>query len=286
MSDWALAIPSFVVTLREGVEAALVVGIVLTVLGQTRRQDLYAWVGAGVLGGMGLSVAGGGLLVVLLQYLSHARPRLQYALEAGFELLAAGLLTWMLLWMTRQGREMAGTVRQQVYQQEQGWGIGLLVLAAVAREGMETVIFIGAQFSQGWLPLVGALAGVMGAVLVGYLLFGWGMRLNLRAFFLVMGGGLLLIVGGLLVSALLHLSKAAAQAGAGLGMLVWDTSRWLPDDQWPGVLLKVLVGYRDHLYLVQLLVYGLFVGLVGALYYRSWVGSAPPANKGAAVQGS
>ncbi|MEN9214307.1 MAG: FTR1 family protein [Gloeomargarita sp. DG_1_6_bins_138] len=283
MEDWLLALPSLLVTLREGVEAALVVGLVLTVLGQTHRQDWYPWVGVGVLGGLGLSLLGGGLLMVVLQSLTSMRPRWQYGVEAGLELLAAGLLTWMLLWMTRQGRAVAGTVRQQVQQQEQGWGIGLLVAAAVAREGLETVVFIGAQFSQGWLPVAGALAGVAGAVLVGYLLFGLGMRLPLGAFFRVMGSGLLLIVGGLLVSSLLHGSKAVADAGVGLGMLVWDTSSWLPDQQWPGVLLKVLLGYRDHLYLLQLLVYGGFIGGVGTWYYRSLSGGA---SKGAAVRGS
>ncbi len=285
VQQWVLAIPSLVVTLREGVEAALVVGIVLTVLGQTQRQDLYPWVGAGVLGGIGLSLTGGGLLVAGLQYLTQGHPRWQYAWEAGFELLAAGLLTWMLLWMTRQGRVLVGTVRQQVDRQKQGWGIALLVLAAVVREGLETVIFIGAQFQQGVLPLMGALAGVAGAVLVGYLLLGWGMRLNVRHFFVVMGSGLLLIVGGLLVSALLHLSQAVAEAGAGLGMLVWDTAAWLPDQRWPGVLLKVLLGYRDHFYLVQLLVYGGFLGVVGTLYYRSLAGGTSPTGKGVAVQG-
>jgi len=110
--------------------------------------------------------------------------------------------------------------------------------------------------------------------------------LPLRAFFLVMGSGLLLIVGGLLVSALLHLSKALAEAGTGLGMLVWDTSRWLPDGEWPGLLLKVLLGYRDHLYLLQVLVYGLFVGGVGFLYYRSLTGGVSSPNQGSAVQGS
>ncbi|WP_247215852.1 FTR1 family protein [Synechococcus sp. C9] len=286
MGHWALAIPSFVITLREGVEAALVVGIILTVLGQTQRKDLYPWVGAGVVAGVGLSLAGGGLLVVGLHQLTQMRPRLQYGVEAGLELVAAGLLTWMLLWMTRQGRGMAGLIRQQVSEQRQGWGIALLVLAAVGREGVETVIFITAQFRQGGLPLLGALAGVLGAVLVGYLLFGLGMRLPLRAFFLVMGSGLLLIVGGLLVSALLHLSKALAEAGTGLGMLVWDTSRWLPDGEWPGLLLKVLLGYRDHLYLLQVLVYGLFVGGVGFLYYRSLTGGVSSPDQGSAVQGS
>ncbi|WP_448381064.1 FTR1 family iron permease [Gloeomargarita sp.] len=283
--DWALALPSVLVTLREGVEAALVVGIVVTVLAQTRRRDLYPWVGAGVVGGVGCSLAGGWLLVVGLQHLTQMRPRVQYGVEAGLELLAAGLLTWMLLWMTRQGREMAGVIRQEVAAQRQGWGVGLIVLAAVLREGMETVIFIGAQFQQGWLPLTGAMAGVVGAVLVGYLLFGLGMRLPLRQFFLVMGSGLLLIVGGLLVSALWHLSKAVATAGAGLGVLVWDTSAWLPDGQGPGLLLKVLLGYRDHLYLLQALAYGGFLGIVGTLYYRS-LRSVSASAKDSAVQGS
>ena len=288
--DWALALPSLLVTFREGVEAALVVGVVVTVLGQTQRRDLYPWVGAGVLGGIGCSLLGGWLLVVGLQRLTQMRPRLQYGVEAVLELLAAGLLTWMLLWMTRQGREVARSIRQEVSAQRQGWGVGLIVLAAVLREGMETVIFIAAQFRQGWLPLLGALAGVVAAVLVGYLLFGVGMRLPLRSFFLVMGSGLLLIVGGLLVGALLHLSKAVATAGAGLGMLVWDTSAWLPDGQGPGLLLKVLLGYRDHLYLLQALVYGGFLAIVGTWYYRSLrsvaSGGASPTAKGSAVQGN
>ncbi|MCS6782604.1 MAG: FTR1 family protein [Gloeomargarita sp. SKYBB_i_bin120] len=285
MSYWTLALPSLFVTLREGVEAALIVGIVLTVLGQTHRRDLYGWVGMGVAAGIGLSLLGGWGLVTLLQETTQAHPRWQVALEAGLELLAAGLLTWMLLWMTEQGRVVAQAVTQQLKDLHQGWRVGLLVLAAVLREGMETVVFIGAQFTQGWPALLGAVGGVVGAVLLGYLLFGVGIRLPLRWFFRVMGAGLLLIAAGLGVSALWHGSQALENLAV-LGPLVWDTSAWLPDRRGPGLLLKVLLGYRDHLYLVQLLAYGAFLGLVGSLYYRALaVGSAPKGNA-SALQGN
>ncbi|MEN9207113.1 MAG: FTR1 family protein [Gloeomargarita sp. GMQP_bins_120] len=281
MGDWTLALPSFLVTLREGVEAALIVGIVLAVLGQTQRRDLYGWVGLGVGAGVGLSVLGGWGLVTLLQGVTRGHPRWQLGLEALMELVAAGLLTWMLLWMTRQGGQVAQTVRQQLNDQSQGWRVALLVLAAVLREGLETVVFVGAQFTQGWPALLGAIGGLAGAVTIGYLLFGLGMRLPLRTFFRVMGGGLLLIVGGLMVSTLWHGSQALGNVRL-LGPLVWDTSAWLPDRQWPGLLLKVLLGYRDHLYLLQLLAYGALMALVGVGYYRALA----LAGKTSALQGN
>lgn len=285
MSDWTPALPSFLVTLREGVEAALIVGIVLTVLGQTHRRDLYGWVGLGVGAGIAGSLVSGWALITVLQELTRTHPHWQMGLEAVLEVLAAGLLTWMLLWMTEQGRAVAQAVKQQLHNLPQGWRIGVLVLAAVLREGMETVVFISAQFAQGGAALLGAIGGIVGAVAVGYGLFGLGMRLPLQVFFRVMGTGLLLIVGGLVVSALWHGSQALGDVQV-LGPLVWDTSAWLPDRHGLGLLLKVLLGYRDHLYLLQILAYGGFLAVIGGMYYRALAAGAPSQAKTSAFQGN
>jgi high-affinity iron transporter len=129
------------------------------------------------------------------------------------------------------------------------------------------------------------------------LLFRWGVKINLRRFFQVMGVLLLLIVSGLVISALKEFEVAASTLStldprwAGLcvahtastssscllGPLVWDGSGFLPDRQFPGILLKTLLGYRDHLYLVQVLAYGLFLTIMGGLYFRSLTEPTPPA---------
>jgi high-affinity iron transporter len=145
---------------------------------------------------------------------------------------------------------------------------------------------------------LGAGAGLVGAVLIGTLLFRWSVRINLKQFFQVMGSFLLLIVGGLVISTLAHFDQGAARLAqidpqfaavciaptlrAGelgtcfLGPLVWDLGVRLPDRQFPGILLKTLLGYRDHLYLVEAVAYVAFLIPVGGLYRRHLAGPTAP----------
>jgi high-affinity iron transporter len=295
--DFSSALPTFVITLREGVEAALVVGIVLACLKKSKQGHLSIWVYAAVAAG----IAASGMVGVVLAQASQALAQsenpyaatLELFLEAIFGLVAIGMLSWMLIWMTKQARFMKAQVEgaiQQAMVTNAGWGVFTLVFIAIVREGFETVLFIVAKFQQGLIPSLGSLAGLTVATGIGGLLFKWGIKINIRRFFQVMGILLLLIVSGLVVSSLGHFDTAIATlAGAdrqsaslcmfherftkvhscNLGGLVWNTSKILPEDQFPGLLLSALFGYTDKLYLVPALAYIGFLGSIGGIYFRS-----------------
>ncbi|TVP66666.1 MAG: hypothetical protein EA342_11080 [Leptolyngbya sp. LCM1.Bin17] len=291
--DFTAALPTFLITLREGVEAALVVGIVLACLTKANRQSLNSWVYLGVFAGLVGSVMIGVVLGSGLQQLQLVLPTVQTVVKPLLNSLFGGIaiimLSWMLLWMTRQSRSLKGHIEgtvQSALQDNQtaGWSLFSLICIAVLREGFETVLFIFTNVDASAGAIAGALAGLMGAALIGLALFRWGVRINLKRFFQVMGVLLLLIVGGLVVSVFKNLDAALAavsqldprnadicfaQSSCILGPLIWDGSRLLPDQQFPGIALKTLLGYRDHLYLVQILAYLGFLVLVGRRYFRS-----------------
>jgi len=291
--NFSFALPTFVITLREGVEAALVVGIVLACLAKAHRQFLNRWVYLGVIAGLVGSVMIGVALGSGLQQLQQVLPSLQSIikplLNVLFGAVAIIMLSWMLLWMTRQARSLKGEIEgtvQSALQDSQtaGWSLFSLVCIAVLREGFETVLFVFTNVEASAAAALGAFTGLIGSALIGLALFRWGVGINLKQFFQVMGLLLLLIVGGLVVSVFKNLDAALAaisqldtrsidlcfaQTSCILGPLVWDTSVVLPEQQFPGLVLKTLLGYRDHLYLVQLLAYAGFWMTVGSRYFRS-----------------
>jgi len=307
MLDLTPALPTFVITLREGVEAALVVGIVLAYLKKASQTHLNLWVYSGVAGGLLASLLVGVLFGWLSRLVGAAdqtyAPVFKPLLEGVFSLVAIAMLSWMLIWMTQQARllktQIEGAVGASLNASlGAGWSIFGLIFFAVLREGFETVLFITARFQQGWVPILGAIAGIVTAVAIGVLLFQWGVKINLRQFFQVMGVFLLLIVAGLVISTLAHLETAlhtlaqlnpqferlclTAQSSQAstciLGPLLWDTHRLLPERQFPGIILHTLFGYEDQLYLVQAVSYISFLSTVGLIYLRSlttW--SKPPA---------
>ncbi|MEG4324338.1 FTR1 family protein [Microcoleus sp. AT3-A2] len=296
--NFSEAIPTFVITLREGVEAALVVGIVLACLKKAEQSHLNSWVYAGIAAGIAASGFVGVLFNGLLAALSTSEqpyaPVIKQLLEGVLGIVAIAMLSWMLIWMTQQARflkaEVEGAVTAALTENSNaGWGVFGLIFIAVLREGFETVIFVSAQFQQGLTPALGALGGLTGAAIIGALLFKWGVKIDIRLFFKFMGILLLLIVAGLAVSALKHFDQAAgilSQMNSKyaaicfyydrlapvhsciLGPMVWNAAEILPDRQFPGVLLKALFGYRDRLYLVQAAAYTIFLATVGGLYFQ------------------
>ncbi|ACA99296.1 MULTISPECIES: FTR1 family protein [Cyanophyceae] len=289
------ALPAFVITLREGFEAALVVGIVLACLAKAQQMSLQKWVYGGIGAGLGASVlVGWGLWGLLLQVATADgayAPVFKQILEGSFGVVAIAMLSWMLIWMTRQAKSLKSDVEgalQAALQDREtaAWAVFSLIFIAVLREGFETVIFIVAQFQGGWLPpSLGAMAGLTVATVLGFLLFALGVRLNIKLFFQVMGIFLLLIIAGLVVGVLKHIDAAIAlfaqiqtqyQAlcispapACVLGIQLWDLSETLPDKQFPGILLKSLLGYRQKIYLAQAIAYVLFLSSVGTLYLYS-----------------
>ena len=283
--DLTAAFPSFIVTLREGFEAALVVGIVMAALAKAQQTKLYVWVYGGIVVGIVGSLLVGVLLATMVSHLTSTdsiyAPLLKQLLATGFGLIAIAMLSWMLLWMNAQAKSLKGEIESSITTALAGTGAGkavfFLVAIAVLREGFETVLFILAKFQQAWkLPTVGAFAGLTLAVVMGWLLFAVGVKLDLRLFFQVMTTLLLLIVGGLVLSCLFHLDRSVflwselsghnwclgAAGSCLLGQQVWDGSQILSDRAFPGILLKALFGYRQTLYLAQVLAYGGFLALL------------------------
>jgi high-affinity iron transporter len=295
--DFSSALPTFIITLREGVEAALVVGIVLACLNKAKQGYLKIWAYAAI----AVGIAASGMIGVLLAQASQALAQSQnpYAatlelfLEAIFGVVAIGMLSWMLIWMTKQARFMKGQVEGAVdraINTNAGWGVFTLVFIAIVREGFEAVLFIVAKFQQGITPSLGAVAGVLLSAGIGALMFKWGVKINVRRFFQVMGIFLLLIVSGLVVSSIGKFDTAIATLAASdrqsadmcffherftkvhscnLGGLVWNTSKVLPEDQFPGLLLNALFGYTDKLYLLPAVAYVGFLLSIGGMYFRS-----------------
>jgi high-affinity iron transporter len=313
--NFSTALPTFVITLREGVEAALVVGIVLALLKKAKQSRLNSWVYAGVGVGIVVSALIGVLFSVLIQALGKINPQytsvVEPALEGVFSVLAIAMLSWMLIWMTKQARFMKAQVEGAVTEAltknaNAGWGVFSLILVAVVREGFETVLFIAANFQQGLIPTLGALGGLLVAAGIGVLLFKLGVKINIRQFFQVMGVLLVLIVAGLVVSALKHFDEAVAKLALSsratenlcfyyehftkihsciLGPMVWNTSNILPDEQFPGIILKSLFGYRQHLYVVEAVGYIVFLLTVGGLYFRSLNGGVSKDHKNVSLAG-
>ncbi len=290
--DLTFALPVFLVTLREGVEAALVVGIVLACLSKAQAMHLHRFVYYGIAAGLLASITLGVLLGAGFQALGLSgwvyAPAMEQAIKGGVAVLAIALLSWMLLWMTQQAKHLKAEVEQSVQaslKTDAAWGIFGLIFVAVVREGVETVLFVGAQIQQGWQPAAGAIAGLVGATIIGLLIFQGGVKINLRLFFQLMGAVLLLIVAGLVVTALRKFEASVLLLGqlpvsplnwcqhptdsCILGRQVWDLSAILPDRQFPGLLLKALFGYTQQLYLVQAIGYIAFLSGVGSFYWRS-----------------
>ncbi len=277
--DATAALPSFVIALREGVEAALVVGIVVAYLHTSGQRQYYPWVAAAVVMGL-LSSGGVGILVAHWLAQLAGLPQatiIQPAVVAGFEVLAIAILSWMLLWMTQQARTLKQEVQTSVaaaVAQGTGWGLFGLVWSAIVREGFEAVVFVLSQSELGPPAWVGAVAGAGFAIAIGFALFRWGVRLNLAQFFQTLGVVLLLLLGGLVISLLAHTDRAlvAAYGCEGtciLGWQLWDWHTWLPQNALPGIVLKLLLGYRDRFYTVQALAYGVFWLTMGRAYWLS-----------------
>jgi high-affinity iron transporter len=303
--DFSAALPTFIITLREGVEAALVVGIVLACLKKANQDRLSDWAFGGILVGLVASAIVGTALSKLLQTVGSIQqygPVLEPLLEAGFGLVAIVLLSWMLIWMTQQSwmlksnlESAVGDALQSKYRS--GWAVFNLTLFAVLREGFETVFFVMGRFQQGIAPAIGAVLGVISAAAIGLALFRWGIRLNIKRFFQVMGVFLILIVAGLSVTTLTNFD-AAIQALAGLnrqsaslcffyerfarhpscmlGGQIWDFSQTLPMDKFPGIFFSALLGYTDRLYMSQAIGYIGVLLTVGSLYWRGINITAPP----------
>ncbi|QNK65549.1 iron uptake transporter permease EfeU [Variovorax sp. PAMC26660] len=268
----------FLIMLREGIEAALIVGIVASYLKQSGRGALMPAVWVGVLLATALSLfAGAGLQLLAAEF-----PQKQQELFEGVVgLIAVVMLTSMVFWMRKAARSIKGELQASIDKaltkgsDGQGWALIGMVFLAVAREGLESVFFLLAVFQQssGWEAPVGALAGIAVSVAVGWGLYSGGVRLDLRRFFRYTGLFILLVAAGLLAGVLRKLHEGGVWNH--LQTVVFDMSDTLPMDSPVGAVLSGLLGYQAAPVVGEVIVYLAFLAVALFFFLRSPPAMAP-----------
>jgi high-affinity iron transporter len=301
--DFSAALPTLLITLREGVEATLVSGIVLAILAKANQRHLFKWVYLGAIAGVLISSLLGGIAQAVI---GGFTGQVYYLTKSFFSVAAIGMLSWMLIWMTQQAKLLKKQVESSVggalsNQEKAGWSIFTLVAVAVLREGAEIVLFIAGTLSPDktqsglaqYSPALGCVIGLALSILIGVAIFKFGAKINIRLFFQVLGTVLLLIISGLVITSLSALDLAntvdkVLNPATGsyeflsppqkfvswfsLGSQITDTTTILPQDKFPGILLATMFGYSDKLYAVQIVAYLLFLSTAGFIYFQTLSG--------------
>lgn len=261
---------SYILSLREGLEAALIIGIVLGALRQLHRNDLVipVWIGAGSAAVLSLLAA-----ILLTQLGLVFEGPTEVVFEGLTMLLAAGILTWMIFWMARQSRRLKADLESGVQQASRNGKRGLFFLAfiAILREGVELALFLTASVisSNTSQTIFGALLGLGTAILLGLSLFATTIRLDLRRFFQVTGFLLILFAAGLLAHSV-HEFNEVGWIPAVIEH-VWNLNPIVDENSPFGQILKSLLGYNGNPSLTEVLAYfGYFGIILGGMRVTSW----------------
>ena len=261
-------IASFVIALREGIEAALIVGILLGYLRKVGASDLQRPVYYGVVFGVAASVAVAGVFAILALEFEGATEQL---FEGTTMFIAAAILTTVILWMHKNSREYSAGLREKVegaLSKRQSYGLAVLAFVSVFREGVETVLFLGsASFSStGFQILIGGALGLGLALVFGIVMMRFTVKLNLRTFFNVTGILLIVFAAGLVAHGIHEFEEGGVIHP--LVEHVWDVN-WAIDDQSDfGRLLTALFGYNGNPSLTEVLGYFAYWALVLGWIYR------------------
>lgn len=267
---------AILLSFREGLEAALIIGIVLGYLRKAGHLDhqKIVWGGVAVAAAASLLTALG-LSLVGASFEGQAEK----LFEGSTMLLAAGVLTWMIFWMQTQSRYLRQELEHGVHRAlatGRDWGLFSLAFIAVFREGLETALFLTAAMftSSLWQTTISALVGLVAAVVAGWLIFATTVRLDARSFFRVTSFILIFFAAGLVAHGVHELQEA--------GLLpviiehVWDTSAILDDESALGRVLKSLFGYNSDPSLLEVLGYIGYYATIGLVTWRRQTRVLPP----------
>ncbi|MEU8528220.1 iron uptake transporter permease EfeU [Streptomyces sp. NPDC048629] len=251
---------NYLIGLREGLEASLVVCILIAYLVKTDRRDALKpiWIGIGVAVGVALAFGAG------LEFGSQELTfEAQEALGGSLSILAVGLVTWMVFWMKRTARHLRSELHGRLDAALQ-MGTGALVATAflaVGREGLETALFVWASVrasSDGTsAPLIGVLLGLATAVFLGWLFYRGALKINLAKFFTWTGGMLVVVAAGVLAYGVHDLQEARFLGG--LADKAFDVSATIPPDSWYGTLLKGVFNFQPDPTVLQVTVWALYL---------------------------
>jgi high-affinity iron transporter len=251
-------ITSALLSLREGLEAALIIGILLGALRRAERPDLYRWLWVGIGSAVLTSLATATALRVLDRELEEVMEQI---FEAATLLLATGVLTWMIFWMRGESLQLKSRLESEVRWVADMGGRGALCFLAfitVLREGIELALYITAASLTltGLQTLLGTAIGLSAACLTGYLIYTTALRLNLQRFFKITGLILIMFAAGLIGSSVAELSDAGLIPA--IVNPIWNLNPILNDNSAPGIVLATLFGYHGNPSLTEALGYGVY----------------------------
>jgi high-affinity iron transporter len=253
--------------LREGLEAGLVVGILVAYLRKLGRDELIPrlWIGIGL--AIALSLGVGAVLTWGPYGMSF---QAQEILGGSLSILAVGLVTWMIFWMLKHSRGLRGELQHQLddtLARGTGWGLVLLGVVSVGREGVETALFIWASVKSTGDPVlgtIGATLGIAGAVVISYLIYRGFVRINLAVFFRWTGIFLILVAAGVLAYGVGDLQEAGLIPG--VGQAAFSLAHLVPATSWYGMLLAGVFNFTPEPTWAQFIAWLAYIVATGTVF--------------------
>jgi len=267
---------NYLIGLREGLEASLVVTILIAYLVRSGRSHLLPRIWAGIALAIGVSLAFGALLTFGPRGLTF---QAQEAIGGSLSILAVAFVTWMIFWMAGAARGLGGELRGAVDRAADAgrWSLAVVAALAVGREGLETALFLWAatQAATGahtvaavpaWQPITGAVLGLATAVAVGLLLYRGAVKVNLTRFFTWTGAFLVVVAAGVLAYGVHDLQEAGILPG--LSSLAFDVSAHVDEGSWYGAVLKGVLNFSPQTTWLQAVVWLLYLVVTMTFFLR------------------
>ncbi len=265
---------NYLIGLREGLEAALVVSILVAYLVKSDRRHLLPRIWTGVALAVLISLGFGALLTFGPRGLTFEAQEL---IGGSLSIIAVGFVTWMVFWMATAARGLGKELRGRMDQASGGgwWGLVIVAVLAVGREGLETALFLwastetltsGSTAVSPWSPLLGALLGIATAVVLGWLIYRGAISINLSTFFTWTGAFLIIIAAGVLAYGIHDLQEARFLPG--LNTLAFDVSGTIDPSSWYATALKGVFNFTPATTVLQAIAWVGYVVVVMPLYLR------------------
>ena len=259
---------NFLIGLREGLEAGLIVGILVAYLNKLDRRDILPRLLLGIAAAIILSLGVGAILTFGPYGLSF---QAQEILGGGLSILAVALVTWMIFWMAGNARSLRSELQSKLDAAIAGTGMGIVVVGfvSVAREGVETALFVWASVNSSSNAVVGTLSAVVGilaASVVAYLIYRGLVRINFARFFAWTGSFLIIVAAGVLSYGIGDLQEASVIPG--WGQAAYSLSSLISPTSWYGALLGGIFNFTPEPTWAQVLGWAGYVIVVGLLFAR------------------
>jgi high-affinity iron transporter len=269
-------ISNFLIGLREGLEAALVVSILITYLVRTGRNKSIKFVWAGVFSAVALSLAFGALLTYTSLSL-HFNEEAEETFAGTMSVIAVALVTWMIVWMRNAGKKMNAELEGKLETAVIGGALTVAVMAfaSVAREGIETTLFFFSAVQAAGStvgPVIGFTLGILASSAVGFLIYRRAIKINMRRFFSVTSYFLILVAAGVLSYGISDLAEAGV-IPVNLGT-AFNLSATISEDSWFGALAKGIFNFNAETSWLSAITWLAYVAFAIWLYNRKPKGSS------------